>query len=85
MHGWRWMRLGPWAKGAWGPLPWMHGAGPGPAGPRGWWRRFATRQEQLEWLRAYLDDLRQEVQAVEERIEDLERHQRPDQPPATPA
>jgi len=83
MHGWRWMRPGPWGIGHWEAPPWMHGHGPGQGGPRGWWRRFATRQERLEWLQAYLDDLRREVQAVEELIEELKRDHGPDQPPAT--
>ena len=35
------------------------------------WRRFATREEQIARLERYLQDLRAEAQAVEERIADM--------------
>lgn len=45
---------------------------PGPwAGERAFWRRFATREERIAWLERYLQELRAEAQAVEERIAEL--------------
>ena len=35
---------------------------------RSFWRRFTTREERIAKLQAYLQDLRAEAQAVEERI-----------------
>ena len=43
----------------------------GPAGGRGFRRRFATREEQVSALEDYLGDLRAEAQAVEEHIAEL--------------
>ncbi|MBC7234813.1 MAG: DUF5320 domain-containing protein [Chloroflexi bacterium] len=34
-------------------------------------RHFATKEERIAWLEAYLADLRAEAQAVEERIAEL--------------
>ena len=83
VRGWRWFLAGPWMGGHWmGPPPRMGGWGFGPWGFR---RRFPTREEQLEWLQAYLDDLRREARAVEERIEELKRAQPPQSPPPAPS
>jgi len=40
------------------------------AGPI-FWRRFATRDERTGWLQRYLEELRAEAQAVEERIAEM--------------
>lgn len=34
-------------------------------------RRYYTREEQAEWLKAYADELENELKAVRERIQDL--------------
>ena len=45
----------------------------GPVGGHGTFqRRFSTREERLNWLRAYLEDLRTEARAVEEHIAAIE-------------
>ncbi len=36
-------------------------------------RRFMTKAEQIDELQAYLEELKLEVQAVEERLEDLKK------------
>ena len=38
---------------------------------RVFWRRFSTREERIAWLEKYLEELRAEAQAVEERIAEL--------------
>ena len=55
-----------------------HGHGHGAASccgkPHGHgWRRFTSREERIETLEEYLEDLRKEVQAVEERIGELKK------------
>lgn len=67
MHGWGWMYGRPMCRGRFG------------RGPLGFARRFVTRQERIEWLEAYLNELRQEARAVEEVLEELKRSA----PPAT--
>ena len=42
-------------------------------GHGGFVRQFATKEEQINELACYLDDLKKEVQAVEERIADLKK------------
>ncbi|MEW6045247.1 MAG: hypothetical protein AB1609_02020 [Bacillota bacterium] len=51
----------------------MHRGAPWARGPLGFRRRFITRQERIEWLEAYLSNLRQEAKAVEEALEELKR------------
>lgn len=74
MRGWHGMGPAAWMGGApMMPGPWMRPLRGCGRGPLGFWRRFATRQERIEWLQAYLEQLRQEAKAVEELIEELKR------------
>ena len=41
------------------------------SGERTFWRHFSTREERIAWLEQYLEDLRAEAQAVEERIAEM--------------
>ncbi len=54
---------------------WWPFEGPGFSFPFAFRRRFITRQEQLEQLQRYLEELRREARAVEEAIERLRREQ----------
>lgn len=75
MRGWHGMEPAAWMGGLpmMMPGPWRPRMGGCGRGPLGFWRRFATRQERIEWLQAYLEELRREAKAVEELIEELRR------------
>lgn len=73
MRGWHEMGPAAWMGGVPMPGPWMRRMGVCGRGPFGFRRHFATRQERIEWLQAYLEELRQEAKAVEELIEELKR------------
>jgi hypothetical protein len=53
----------PWAfpQGGWGPMGW---GAPGPWGPPSW-------EEEVGWLKEYAETLKEELNAVQQRIEEL--------------
>ncbi len=51
--------------------PWCFGAGPWEHAPLGFVRRFRTKEEKIAALEEYLEALKKEAQAVEEKIRRL--------------